>query len=68
MMNLSIIIALYNTEKYINTCIETIYENNVLKYTIDLDNTYENFSPLYTKDTTKIIIKNKEELKKWNCE
>lgn len=29
-MNLSIVIALYNTEKYIKKCIESIYENNIL--------------------------------------
>src|SRR5690554_1450597 len=32
-MNLSIIIALYNTEKYIRKCVESIYENNNLETT-----------------------------------
>ena len=43
-------------------------ENDELKYTVDLGTEIEGYRPLYVKDTTKVIIKNKEELKKWTCE
>ena len=43
-------------------------ENGELKYTVNLESELNDYKPLYEKDTTMIIIKNKEVLKKWTCE
>lgn len=48
--------------------IQTNYEVNSLKYTVDLSNINESFIPLYKLNTTKAIIKNKENTKEWVCE
>ena len=52
----------------LSTAITTKYENNSLEYTVDLSNDVTKFIPLYSKGTTSVRIKNKEELKKWICE
>ena len=44
------------------------FENGSLNYTINLDSISEDFKPLYEKDTLMTTIKNKEKLKKWECE
>ncbi len=56
----------YNSVKDIIT--SSIYENNTLQYTVDFTNNLEGFIPLYNKDTIINTIKEKETLKKWNCE
>lgn len=43
-------------------------DDNSLTYSVDVTKEYENYTVLYTKDATKLIIKNKEELKEWTCE
>lgn len=48
--------------------IKSEYNDNSLKYSIDLSNEIKDFRPLYKKDTIITIVKNKEELKKWKCE
>ena len=44
------------------------YENNVLKYNVDLNTEIENYNPEYKKGLTPEIVKNRLELKKWTCE
>lgn len=48
--------------------IDSTYQNNTLNYMIDLNNDLNGFIPLYEKDTTIYIVKNKDINKKWNCE
>lgn len=43
------------------------YNDNSLEYSVDLSNYPSEFNPLYEKDTIITIIKNKEELKGWEC-
>ena len=56
----------YNSVKDIIPSV--VYENNTLQYSVNLETEIENFTPLYNKDTIINIIKQKETLKKWNCE
>lgn len=44
------------------------YKDNLLTYSIDLNNYPEGYAPLYTKGTVAKTIQNKEKLKKWTCE
>ncbi len=48
--------------------ISTEYNGNKLKYSVDLNNIKDGFTPLYKLGTVKKTIINKESLKKWNCE
>ena len=48
--------------------IKNNYKDNLLTYTITLDNYPEGYSTLYTKGTVMKTISNKEKLKKWTCE
>ena len=45
-----------------------VFADNKLNYTVDLKNLPKGFKPLYTSTLTKVVIKQKEELKKWTCE
>ncbi len=44
------------------------YKDNLLTYTISLENYPEGYTPLYSKGTVMKTISNKEKLKKWTCE
>lgn len=44
------------------------YENNTIKYSIDLNEDNTNITTIYEKGVTPTIIKNSETEKKWNCE
>lgn len=46
----------------------TTYDTYSLEYKVDYSKEIIGFIPLYTKGTTTIRIKNKEQLKKWKCE
>ena len=46
----------------------TTYDTYSLEYKVDYSKEIISFIPLYTKGTTTIRIKNKEQLKKWKCE
>jgi hypothetical protein len=48
--------------------IPTKYENNVLTYSVDLNNVNEGYIPFYSKGTTPTIIRMNETAKKWICE
>ncbi len=48
--------------------IATTYDNNVLTYSINLDNVNEGYIPYYSKGTTPTIININESAKKWICE
>lgn len=48
--------------------IENTYENNTLTYKVDLQTDLNGFIPLYEKNTSITSIKNKDILKKWECE
>jgi len=58
------------TDEYnsVSKYISATYDNNKLNYSVDLSNSIAGFNPLYEYGTVKVVIKNKEELKKWNCE
>lgn len=43
------------------------YNDVTLEYSVDLSNYPSEFNPLYEKDTIVTVIKNKEELKGWDC-
>lgn len=44
------------------------YEGNKLTYSVDLNTELLDYNPIYKKGTAPITLKNREELKKWNCE
>ena len=44
------------------------YENNILKYSVDLNSEINGFSPEYKKGLTPQMVKYRSELKKWICE
>lgn len=48
--------------------IQTTYENNILDYSVDLTKELKDFIPLHEYKTAASIVKNKETLKKWECE
>ena len=48
--------------------IANTYKDNLLTYSIDLNNYPEGYTPLYDKGTVVKTIQNKEKLKKWTCE
>lgn len=48
--------------------IENDFNEYQLMYIIDLNQTNNEYIPLYKKNTTPYIIKNKEKIKKWICE
>lgn len=43
------------------------FQDNKLYYNVDLNNLPKGYKPLYNSSLTKVVIKSKEELKKWNC-
>ena len=43
------------------------YKENLLTYSVDLNNYPEGFTPLYNKGTFMTAVKNKETIKKWTC-
>ena len=47
--------------------ITTQFENNKLNYTVDLDTVSNEYIPLYTKETTRVMIVKKESAKDWIC-
>ena len=55
-----------NTE--VSNYVTTNFSPLGLSYSVDLTNKIEEFIPLYNENTTPVVIKNKEILKKWNCE
>ena len=56
----------YETVNKVN--IANTYENNKLTYKVDVNNLPEEFIPLYNNKSTPTVIKNKDTLKKWECE
>ena len=48
--------------------IQSDFDQYQLMYIIDLNESNNGYIPLYKKDTTPYIIKNKETIKKWICE
>lgn len=66
-MNLSIIVPVYNVEKYLEECLKSIYKLNIKKEVIlvndeSLDNSYliiEKYKKLYSNETIVVNQKNK---------
>jgi len=52
----------------LNKTLNATFDNKTLEYTIDLNNTYEGYTPIYNKGLTVAIVKSRESLKEWICE
>ena len=50
------------------TELDAKFENNELKYYVDLSKNYSNYNKLYNKGLTPVTVKSKEENRKWKCE